>query len=161
MTSLPETVIVDQAELERMVIPEILPLCEGRPPGYFGVLLIDRLTRGVWTRQTRWRLESEVDWQMAHRVGPPKPPGDWVERAACIGQKMLYDTFMAHYNKITQADREMERHALATCRRCPVLEQCRSWATQPIEPAVDHVAGGLTPRERADYRRRKERGLCP
>ena len=153
-----ETVVVDQATLEAMILPEILPLCVGKPPGYLGVLLIDRLTRGKWTSHTRWRLEGEVDWKPMNRAEPPKPAGEWVQHAACIGQTMVYDTFGAHYTKITRADREMERKALATCERCPVMIQCRGWALQPTEPAVDHVAGGMTPRQRAEWRRRKERG---
>ena len=153
-----ETVVVDQATLEAMILPEILPLCVGKPPGYLGVLLIDRLTRGKWTQHTRWRLEGEVDWKPMNRAEPPKPAGEWVQHAACVGQRMVYDTFGAHYTKITRADREMERKALATCERCPVMIQCRSWALQPTEPAVDHVAGGMTPRQRAEWRRRKERG---
>jgi hypothetical protein len=72
---------------------------------------------------------------------------------------MYYDTFGAHYTKITGKDRQMERQALATCDKCPVLDQCRDWALQEIEPAIDHVAGGMTPRQRAEYRRRRMRGL--
>ena len=156
MTTL-ETVVVDQATLEAMILPEILPLCEGKPPGYLGVLLIDRLTRGKWTAHTRWRLEGKVEWKPMNRAEPPKPAGEWVQYAACRGQRMVYDTFGAHYTKITRADREMERKALATCESCPVLIQCRMWALQDTEPAVDHVAGGLTPRQRAEWRRKRGR----
>lgn len=157
MTTL-ETVVIDQATLEEMILPEILPLCEGKPPGYLGVLLIDRLSRGKWTAHTRWRLENGVNWTPMMRKGPPEPAGSWIEHAACKGQRMYYDTFGAHYTKITRQDREMERKALATCASCPVLVRCRMWACQEIEPAVDHVAGGMTPRQRAEYRRRRERG---
>jgi len=152
-----EIVTVDQATLEQMVIPEILPLCVGKPPGYFGVLLIDRLTRGKWTKHTKWRLESEVDWVPMTRNDPPKKAGDWVEYAACLGQRMVYDTFGAHHNKITKADRRMEIDALATCNRCPVMIQCREWALQAVDPAVDHVAGGMTPRQRTAWRRERKR----
>jgi hypothetical protein len=158
MTTL-ETVVVDQATLEEMILPEILPLCVGKPPGYLGVLLIDRLSRGKWTAHTRWRLENGVNWTPMMRKGPPEPAGSWIQYASCKGQRMYYDTFGAHYTKITRADRQMERKALATCANCPVLVRCRMWACQEIEPAVDHVAGGMTPRQRAEYRRRRERGL--
>lgn len=154
-----ETVEVDQATLEAMILPEILPLCEGKPPGYLGVLLIDRLTRGKWTAHTRWRLEGEVNWEAMNRNEPVRKAGDWIEHAACIGQRMVYDTFGAHYTKITRADREMERAGLATCADCPVLLHCREWALQPTEPAVDHIAGGMTPRQRAEWRRRRKRNL--
>jgi hypothetical protein len=158
MTSL-ETVTVDQATLEAMVIPEILPLCVGKPPGYFGVLLIDRLTKGAWTKHTRFLLENGESATPMIRKGPPEPAGSWIQYASCRGQRMYYDTFGAHYTKITRTDRQMEREALATCQRCPVMIQCRGWALQEIEPAVDHVAGGMTPRQRAEYRRRRERLL--
>ena len=91
------------------------------------------------------------------RTGPIEPVGEWAERAACKGQNMCYDQFPAVSHRPTRSDRLMESHALATCRECPVLWECREWSLQPVEPAVDHVAGGLTPRERHEIRARRER----
>lgn len=95
--------------------------------------------------------------QIVSRTGPIHPVGEWAERAACKGQKMVYDQFPAVSHRPTKSDRLMEAHALATCRECPVLWDCREWSLQPVEPAVDHIAGGLTPRERHEIRARRER----
>lgn len=94
---------------------------------------------------------------LVSRTGPIEPTGDWAEHAACKGQKMVYDQFPAVSHRPTKSDRVMEFAALASCRDCPVLAPCRTWALQPVEPAVDHVAGGLTPRQRAEIRRHRER----
>jgi hypothetical protein len=85
------------------------------------------------------------------------PVGDWVDDAACRGQKMFYDQFPNLAHRPNRTDRVMEAHALATCRECPVLTECRQWALQQFDPAVDHIAGGLTPRQRWDIRRSRER----
>ena len=91
------------------------------------------------------------------RTGPIEPAGDWAEQAACKGQKMFYEQFPAVSHRPTRSDRLMEAHALATCHSCPVLPECREWSLQPVEPAVDHVAGGLTPRERHEIRKHRDR----
>ena len=91
------------------------------------------------------------------RTGPISPVGSWGELAACKGQRMFYDQFPAVSHRPTKSDRLMEAQALATCRECPVLDDCRSWSLQPVEPAVDHVAGGLTPRQRHEIRRHRDR----
>lgn len=82
----------------------------------------------------------------------PDVPGEWRWDAACFGQRMFYATFGAAHRRITRSDRIMERDALATCTRCPVLEECESWALGTPEPAIDMVAGGFTPRQRRQIR---------
>lgn len=124
-----------------------------RPPGFRTVLEIDLAMHGPMTRRTARRLN-----QANYETMPPDDanlaPGDWVQSAACKGQRMFYATYQAHSGyRMTQADRDMERAALATCRECPVMVQCRMWALQEPDPAVDHVAGGMTPRQRWQWRR--------
>jgi len=76
-------------------------------------------------------------------------PGHWADDAACKGHKMVYDTYDAHLvTALSFDDAEMERNALALCDLCPVLLRCRRWALTLPDPAVDHVAGGMTPRQR-------------
>lgn len=91
------------------------------------------------------------------RTGPIEPVGDWADSAACKGQKMFYEQFPAVSHRPTRSDRLMEAHALATCNECPVLIPCREWSLQPVEPAVDHIAGGLTPRQRHEIRKHRDR----
>ena len=47
--------------------------------------------------------------------------------------------------------------AVEVCQRCPVLSECRDWALTTPDPAVDHVAGGLTPWQRRTIRRERLR----
>jgi len=82
----------------------------------------------------------------------PQVPGDWRWSAACFGQRMWYATFNAASRALTRADRIMESQGLATCRKCPVLEDCETWSLTSPEPAVDMVAGGFTPRRRREIR---------
>jgi hypothetical protein len=87
----------------------------------------------------------------------PQPPGEWIADAACKGQRMYYSCISAHANPIGPKDRIMESHALATCASCPVLEDCQTWALSSPDPAYDHVAGGMTPRQRWTWRKRYNR----
>lgn len=112
---------------------------------------------GERTRMLRIEQESVARLRSVTRTGPIEPAGDWAELAACKGQKMVYDQFPAVSHRPTKADRAMEEHALITCRTCPVLRECREWSLQPVEPAVDHIAGGLTPRQRHEIRANRER----
>lgn len=150
----------DLAELSSLLRDAHRRLDErGVPPAH---LLPDDLPRVVVTPSeatvnTRQQVHDMQLSQIVSRTGPIEPVGDWGEFAACRGQKMVYDQFPAVSHRPTRADRLMEAHALATCNECPVLRQCREWSLQPVEPAVDHVAGGLTPRQRHDIRRYRER----
>lgn len=112
---------------------------------------------GVTSQKQREQVRDVQLSQIVSRTGPIRPVGTWAEHAACKGQRMFYDQFPALSHRPTKSDRLMEAHALATCRECPVLWDCREWSLQPVEPAVDHIAGGLTPRERHEIRARRER----
>jgi hypothetical protein len=74
-------------------------------------------------------------------------PGPWVVAAACadsdISMEVAEPGGPARWHH-TPA----EAAAVAVCRTCPVLEPCRTWALTEPDPAVGHVAGGLTPRDR-------------
>lgn len=48
--------------------------------------------------------------------------------------------------------------AKAVCARCPVREQCLTWAVDALPYGV---AGGTTERERAELRRRRARTTRP
>ena len=139
------------------ILREIEPLCVGMPIGYKSVLLLDRIMYGP-PKKKRYRLENRANYApMAHQERP-SGPGEWATHAACVGQRMYYDTFMVYHARPSRKDREMEAKALETCFSCPVLAQCQKWALQEIDPAVDHVAGGMTPRERAEWRRKHRYG---
>ena len=77
----------------------------------------------------------------------------WMQMAACKGEPMVYPTLGAHIQRLTREDLILEEQALAMCRRCPVIFKCRAWALQEPDPAFDHVAGGLTPKQRWAMRR--------
>lgn len=79
---------------------------------------------------------------------------DWMPMAACKGKVMVYPTLGAHIQRLTREDLILEEQALATCRQCPVIFKCRTWAMQEPDPAFDHVAGGLTPKQRWALRKR-------
>lgn len=83
----------------------------------------------------------------------PEPPGEWVADAACKTERMWYRTIAAHAGRTRPDELEWEARMLAICQACPVLSQCREWALGDIEPATDHIAGGLTPRQRWEIRR--------
>lgn len=68
---------------------------------------------------------------------------------------MWYATYNVALRPPSAADRDMEAAALATCRRCPVLEDCEQWSLTTPEPAVDMVAGGFTPARRRLIRESK------
>lgn len=86
----------------------------------------------------------------------PRPPGNWVELAACKNERMWYDAFDVHLNPLlSDTDLAMQEHALGLCRDCVVILECRRWALTEPDPATDMVAGGLTPHQRLIKRARK------
>ena len=103
------------------------------------------LVTAPWARRrSQWRLvTSDV----------PQAPGSWIADAACRGRRMWYTTLQAHHAHVTAPDRAMEVEALAICAQCPVLDECRAWALTSPDPAIDHVAGGMTPRQRYKWRK--------
>lgn len=71
-----------------------------------------------------------------------RPPGAWVADALC-GQSDP-EAWYAD-------DRTSQDAALATCARCTVLPECRTWALGTGERFG--IWGGMTAKERRDWRR--------
>jgi len=124
-----------------------------RPVGWHVVAALDIAFHGPITRNTLARYACEPTVEAMTRLDPPRPPGDWIDHAACRGKRMFYDCNQAQKQRLSYADLAFEKEALAICAGCPVLVQCRTWAMQDVDPATDHVAGGLTPRQRHDRRK--------
>jgi hypothetical protein len=70
--------------------------------------------------------------------GGEEPYSSWVRRAKCAGRTAVFE------------DEQRMDEALALCDLCPVRRQCRRWA---LVNAVDGIAGGMTPTDRAAWRR--------
>lgn len=67
----------------------------------------------------------------------------WTARAACRGH-LEPELWWPDANNIRSI-----RRALAVCRTCPVLAECREWALKHM-PDSEGIAGGLTgPQRRA------------
>ena len=92
------------------------------------------------------QLHQYLDEAATRRPGP----GPWVERAACRDSDP--ELFFPVTGHETPAYARQVEQARQVCRRCPVLDECRTWA-------LDHlpygVAGGLTADGRAHYRRQR------
>lgn len=73
------------------------------------------------------------------RAGAQGLREEWLERAACGGRSRVMDPPLADR---TDAARE---RALAVCRSCPVMAECRTWALDlPPRMSPGWVIGGLT-----------------
>lgn len=84
------------------------------------------------------------------------PVGDWAHDGLCRGSGAWLLTSSARRDR-SRHSREVVQ-VIATCRRCPVLEQCTSWVMGHDEdPCTWHVVAGMTPKER--NRARQGRGL--
>ena len=84
------------------------------------------------------------------------PVGDWAHDGLCRGSGAWLLTASARRERGRYA-REVVQ-VVATCQRCPVLEQCTSWVMGHDEdPCAWHVVAGMTPMER--NRIRQGRGL--
>lgn len=80
----------------------------------------------------------------------PQPPGSWADHAACRGQHHLFviNIIGAHRYTLHRKHHTQANQAIRICHSCPVITQCRQWAMTEPDPAYDHIAGGLTPRDR-------------
>jgi WhiB family redox-sensing transcriptional regulator len=138
-------------------------------PGFDLVLDVDEATHGnrinlehVADREERnmkrrvLKDDSDTTWRLI--IGKQteiEAPGDWVEQAACRGHQKLFVYPQSNILVAREAAyRGMSERAVAICHRCPVLIECRRWALTSPDPAVDMVAGGLTPWERRAIRRK-------
>ncbi|HEV2889163.1 MAG TPA: WhiB family transcriptional regulator [Frankiaceae bacterium] len=75
-------------------------------------------------------------------LDPVPHTATWLDRAGCTDLERLFD------------DESRAAEAVSTCRRCPVMQECRSWA---VSNAVHGVAGAMTAEQRRRWR--QERGL--
>lgn len=75
-------------------------------------------------------------------LDPVPPTATWIGRAGCTSLEPLFD------------DESRADEAVAACRRCPVMQECRSWA---VSNAVHGVAGAMTDEQRRRWR--EVRGL--
>ena len=83
------------------------------------------------------RLSADAVLDILHAARPA-----WQARAACAGRS---DVMFPEASRGRGAD---YREALATCRRCPVLNECRTWSA-----AEEHgVWGGEIKEARAEVR---------
>jgi hypothetical protein len=136
-------------------------------PGFKLVLDVDEATHGnrinmqhVADREERnmkrRELKDDTTWRLI--IGKQteiEPPGDWVTDAACRGRQQLFVYPQSNILVAREAAyRDMSQRAVAICHICPVLMDCRRWALTSPDPAVDMVAGGLTPWERRTIRRK-------
>ncbi|MEU3509115.1 WhiB family transcriptional regulator [Streptomyces longwoodensis] len=78
---------------------------------------------------------------------PTTPPPHWRDRAACIGEDPEI-FFPLSDGLAAGAD---ARAAMAVCRRCPVLLDCRAWAVEHGED--DGIWGATTAPQRRALRR--------
>lgn len=83
----------------------------------------------------------------------PLAPGPWVINAACKGQ--LDVMFCPGGASNDRHWRRQQQQAITICMSCPVLYECRAWALTDPEPAIDGVAGGMTPMQRQRWRLQK------
>lgn len=109
-------------------------------------------------REGVWRGD---DMQMLAGDAPlPRPPGEWITDAACRGHNQLFALPVGSIRMGKRRIAELAQPAKDICHNCNVIEPCQTWAMTTPDPAVDHVAGGLTPHER-QQRRRETIGLHP
>lgn len=127
------------------------------------VLEIDELLHGPLKTDTAnvlQRLRREGVWrgnnmQMLSGEAPmPQTPGDWVRHANCRGQNEALVLPCGSMRASQRRMRELAEPAKQLCQLCRVRDECRTWALSTPDPAVDHVAAGMTPYERQQERRR-------
>jgi len=138
-------------------------------PGFKLVMDIDEATHGnrIDLEQFAEREERNAArrtsgndklgaWRLIHgKQTDIESPGNWVEDAACRGRQQLFVYPQANILAARENTyRSMSERAITICHRCPVLFECRRWALTSPDPAVDMVAGGLTPWERRTIRRK-------
>lgn len=113
-----------------------------------------------WRGTVTERQSPSQAWRLLHSEGGlPQPPGLWVTDAACRGlnHKMVLPlniTYTARYQRYAGVVAQVAE-AKAICAECPVLAECRIWALTTPDPAIDHVAGALTPWERRTIRKQR------
>ena len=97
-----------------------------------------------------------------HRIGEAADPRisgpvralPWADQALCAStDPELF--FGDHGHTYVTIDGNREMTAKAICRRCPVIEPCREYAMADWH--LSGVWGGMTERERREWRGRQQR----
>lgn len=70
-------------------------------------------------------------------LDPVPRTSTWLDRAGCGNLTHVFD------------DERRAAEAVTACRRCPVMQECRSWA---VANAVHGVAGAMTAEQRRRWR---------
>lgn len=126
------------------------------------VLHIDELLNGPLSPRTanvHQRARREGVWRgndmmiVTGESPAPQPPGAWTDHAACRGRNDLFALPVGSIRMGKRRIAELAEPAKEICHNCNVIEPCRTWAMTTPDPAIDHVAGGLTPHERQQRRR--------
>lgn len=91
---------------------------------------------GVHCYATKREGDTTMTTVATRDRAPAPDPLLWAEEAACVGHPELTD----------ERTKLRARKALAMCRQCPVIEQCRAWAE--AEGTYVGVAGGRVFTER-------------
>lgn len=83
-----------------------------------------------------------------HHLLAVTPIGEWTVRGACTNKdpELFFPTFSTTPREIAEAK--------STCKRCPVLAECRRWALDNGSQ-VYGIWGGTTDQERKDARAAK------
>lgn len=102
-------------------------------------------------REGVWRGDDMMI--MTGEAPLPQPPGPWVNEAACRGRNDIMVLPCGSARMSQRRIRDLAEPAKEICGTCVVIEPCRDWALTTPDPAVDHIAGGLTPAERQQLRR--------
>jgi hypothetical protein len=90
-------------------------------------------------RAAQRRVEKERE-RLANRT-PPAPSVSWMDRGACVGlDPDLFDVATGPRGEAFDVATGLQSAALAVCRSCPVLRNCRSHA-ENLRP-VGMVMGG-------------------
>lgn len=95
---------------------------------------------------TSMRAETAADCYPEQRPDAVGSDWEWQLHGACRGADS--ELFFHPYGEREPSRSRRERAALAICRTCPVLAECRSYALAAREPYG--VWGGLTETDRAE-----------
>lgn len=100
------------------------------------------------------RRRPDLSTMMRQSRDIPQCPGSWADLAACKHKtEVMFSRspgVVAH--RESRAERLRQQVAIDICMTCPVLGPCRDWALTDPDPAVDAVAGGMTPMQRNQWR---------
>lgn len=98
-------------------------------------------------------MSARVPTNVSFSPGAQREAADhWTDHAACRPGTGV-DAELFHPLSIRSAaarDRNVAE-AKTICRRCPVVDDCLTWAIDSKEPNA--IAGGMTPEERSEYMR--------